>query len=75
MQYNVGYVSCGLVVTHLLVNLALMLYSSARKMFFKIKKWIYLRQNKQAKLNKVDIVNLSTLADLNVGNLALKNKG
>ena len=43
IQYKMGYISCVLVVGHLLVNLGLMLYSSLKRLYLKIKKILFLR--------------------------------
>ena len=41
LQFNVGYVSCALVVGHLLINLSIMVMGSVNKLILKLKRIFY----------------------------------
>lgn len=47
MQFNVGYVSCFLVVTHLAINLSIMLMTSLHQITLRLKKLFYQHQLKK----------------------------
>ena len=71
MQYKVGYISCGLIVGHLLVNLGLMLYSSLKRLYLKIKKNYLLRKRKQVIEARMMLSkNLTTLNTMNFNSKA-----
>ena len=42
-QYKVGFVSCGLVVSHLLINVSIMLKTSVKQIIMKFKRWLMLK--------------------------------
>ena len=49
MQFNVGYASCFLVVTHLIINLSIMVMGSTRQVVLKLKRFFYQRKLKTKK--------------------------
>ena len=50
MQFNVGYVSCFLVATHLIINLVFMVKSSTHQVILNLKRFFYQRKHKPKKL-------------------------
>ncbi len=50
MQFNVGYASCFLVVTHLIINLSIMVMGSTHQVVLKLKRFFYQRKLKTKKL-------------------------
>ena len=50
-QYKVGFVSCGLVVGHLLINVSIMLKTSVKQIIMRFKRWLMLKKHK-ATMNK-----------------------
>ena len=53
MEFNVGYVSCGLIIIHLVVNLVIMINGSMYKLVLRLKRFFYQRKLKQQKMTKV----------------------
>lgn len=52
-EFNIGYVSCLLIVIHLVVNLSIMVVGSAKKLVLKLKRFFYQRKLRKQKSKKV----------------------
>ncbi len=73
-QYKVGYISCGLVVSHLLINISIMLKTSIKQIVMRIKRWIMLRKHKitMNKKKKLDAARVVPAEDFSAHDVKIK---